>query len=53
MLTVLAVPLMRVRKPHVIRPYKVWGYPWTIIIATISFLIILSNNFLMIPLHHL
>lgn len=45
MLTVLAVPLMRVRKPHVIRPYKVWGYPWTIIIATISFLIILSNNF--------
>lgn len=45
LLSVLAVPMMRRRQPDTPRPYKVWAYPWTVIIATIAFLIILGNNF--------
>ncbi|GAX09142.1 amino acid permease [Secundilactobacillus silagincola] len=45
-LSVLAVPMMRRRQPDTPRPYKVWAYPWTVIIATIAFLIILGNNFI-------
>lgn len=46
LLSVLAVPVMRRRQPDAPRPYKVWAYPWTVIIATIAFLIILGNNFI-------
>lgn len=46
LLSVLAVPMMRRRQPDAPRPYKVWAYPWTVIIATIAFLIILGNNFI-------
>ena len=28
-LAVLAVIVMRIREPDLVRPYKVWGYPWT------------------------
>lgn len=46
LLSVLAVPVMRRRQPDAPRPYKVWAYPWTVIIAAIAFLIILGNNFI-------
>ena len=28
-LAVLAVIILRIREPGLVRPYKVWGYPWT------------------------
>jgi len=28
-LAVLAVIILRIREPELVRPYKVWGYPWT------------------------
>lgn len=28
-LAVLAVIILRIREPDLVRPYKVWGYPWT------------------------
>ncbi len=28
-LAVLAVIVLRIREPDLVRPYKVWGYPWT------------------------
>lgn len=31
-LAVLAVIVMRIREPDLVRPYKVWGYPWTPIV---------------------
>ncbi|WP_124978375.1 APC family permease [Ligilactobacillus salitolerans] len=50
MLSILAVPVMRHRQPNQLRPYKVWAYPWTVIIAVIAFLVILINNFVDDPL---
>jgi APA family basic amino acid/polyamine antiporter len=50
MLSILAVPMMRRRQPDTPRPYRVWAYPWTVIIATLAFLIILGNNFIDDPL---
>ncbi|MDF7639244.1 amino acid permease [Lactobacillus sp. ESL0791] len=46
LLSILAVPVLRWRKPDATRPYKVWAYPWTVIIAALAFLLILANNFL-------
>ncbi|MTV82764.1 APC family permease [Secundilactobacillus folii] len=46
LLSVLAVPVMRHRQPNTPRPYKVWAYPWTVVIAAVAFLIILGNNFI-------
>ncbi|MDF7668703.1 amino acid permease [Lactobacillus sp. ESL0703] len=45
LLSILAVPVLRYRQPDAARPYKVWAYPWTVIIAVVAFLIILINNF--------
>lgn len=45
LLTILSVPVMRRKNPSAPRPYKVWAYPWTVIIAVICFGTILVNNF--------
>ena len=44
-LTVLAVPLLRKKYPSIERPYKVWAYPVTVILAAVIFLGLVINTF--------
>ena len=44
-LTVLAVPILRKKYPDIERPYKLWGYPVTVIIAALLFLGLVVNTF--------
>ncbi|GIN87584.1 amino acid transporter [Heyndrickxia sporothermodurans] len=43
-LAIIAVPILRKKMPNEKRPYKVWGYPVTVIIAVVAFAVILLNN---------
>lgn len=43
-LTILAVPILRKKYPQLKRPYKVWGYPVTLVLAVLAFTGILVNN---------
>lgn len=43
-LSIIAVPILRKKMPNEKRPYKVWGYPFTVIIAVVAFAVILLNN---------
>lgn len=43
-LSIIAVPILRKKMPNEKRPYKVWGYPITVIIAVVAFAVILLNN---------
>ena len=50
LLSIIAVPVMRHKKPDAPRPYKVWGYPFTVILAIAAFLVILFSNLLDDPI---
>lgn len=43
--TILAVWVMRKRQPELNRPYKVAGYPWTVLVTAILFIGLLINTF--------
>lgn len=45
LLTILAVWVMRKRYPNLDRPYKVAGYPWTVLLTAILFIGLLVNTF--------
>lgn len=45
LLTIIAVWIMRKRYPELERPYKVFGYPWTVLITSILFIGLLVNTF--------
>lgn len=45
LLTVLAVFIFRKKFPNIERPYKVWGYPVTVIITALLFLGLVVNTF--------
>ncbi len=46
LLSIIAVPVMRHKNPAAARPYKVWGYPFTVILAALAFIVILISNLL-------
>lgn len=45
LLTIIAVWVMRKRFPELQRPYRVAGYPWTVLITAILFIGLLINTF--------
>ncbi len=45
LLTVLGVIVLRFREPHLLRPYRTWGYPFTpIIFAIVTFVSLIQNS---------
>lgn len=40
----------RIKHPDLERPYKVWGYPVTVIIAVVIFIALMINNFIEDPI---
>ena len=48
-LGVAGVIVNRKRHPELDRPYKVWGYPVTVIIAVVIFIALMINNFIEDP----
>ncbi len=49
-LGVAGVMVNRIKHPELERPYKVWGYPVTVIIAVIIFIALMINNFIEDPI---
>lgn len=49
LLGVAGVMVNRIRFPEIEKPYKVWGYPVTVIIAVIIFAGLMINNFIEDP----
>lgn len=49
-LTALALIQQRRRKPELSRPYRVWGYPWTVIVFGAATFAISVNLFLIRPI---
>ena len=45
LLTIIAVWVMRRRYPELHRPYRVAGYPWTVLITAVLFIGLLINTF--------
>lgn len=45
LLTIVAVWIMRKKAPELARPYKVAGYPWTVLVTAILFVGLLINTF--------
>jgi len=43
-LTVLAVPVLRWRRPHEARPFRQWGYPWTTVAYVVPCLAVLAAS---------
>ena len=50
LLGVAGVMVNRIRFPELEKPYKVWGYPVTVIITVIIFAALMINNFIEDPL---
>lgn len=48
-MVVVAVIVYRRKYPHLDRPYRVWGYPYTVIICTVLFLALTLNTLLEDP----
>lgn len=46
LLTVIAVIIFRKKFPNIERPYKMWGYPVTVIITALLFLGLVVNTFI-------
>jgi basic amino acid/polyamine antiporter, APA family len=51
--TAIGVFVLRIRKPHLARPYKVWGYPFTTSIFVMAYSWIAVRVFLYNPLNAL
>jgi basic amino acid/polyamine antiporter, APA family len=51
--TAIGVFVLRIRKPHLARPYKVWGYPFTTSIFVVAYSWIAVRVFLYNPLNAL
>ena len=49
-LGVAGVMVNRIKHPDLERPYKVWGYPVTVIIAVVIFIALMINNFIEDPI---
>jgi len=49
MLTVLAVIRLRKKYPEIPRPFKIWGYPFTVILTALIFLGLVINTFIEDP----
>ncbi|HPG19460.1 MAG TPA: amino acid permease [Flexilinea sp.] len=49
MLTVLAVIRLRKKYPDIPRPFKIWGYPFTVILTALIFLGLVINTFIEDP----
>ena len=49
-LTAFALVRLRVKKPELLRPYRVWGYPWTPAVFGAAALAISANLILVRPL---
>jgi basic amino acid/polyamine antiporter, APA family len=47
--TTVGLFVLRVRKPHIVRPYKVWGYPFTTLVFVIAYSWIAVRVFLYNP----
>lgn len=45
MLTVFSVIVLRHKYPTIERPFKIWAYPWSVILTTLIFLGLVINTF--------
>ncbi|MGH9672909.1 MAG: amino acid permease, partial [Bryobacteraceae bacterium] len=48
-LTVAAVVILRRKRPHAERPYRMWGYPWTAILFVAVTAWFIANTFVTTP----